>query len=112
MKINELNAEELCNYLAEITPFVLQIMEDEKITGQIFDNSITEVTNEQEVTKIFMKRIFIILPVLLKEHREAIFNIIAISYNMTLDEVKAQNGFALIKQVKDLFAQNIGDYFL
>ena len=104
MKLSELNAEELCIYLAEITPFIIPLMEDERISKIFLENE--KEINEDEYVKAFIPKLVKLIPVILKDHRDNLFGILAISYKMSIDDIKKVNAFKLIFYIVALYIRS------
>lgn len=100
-KLSDLGTDQCLNVICEITPFVSNIMGDQELL-----ESVGIGADRKGLTKIgaFMagiKRIFTAIPVLLKNHREDVYEIVSIvGGEKTVDEIGAQNIMVTLAQVK------------
>lgn len=102
MKFSDLTTDQSLNVLCEITPFVSNIVKDDKIV-----NTIGKATDTKKMTKVgvFMAavdRISALVPSLLQTHRADVYGILA-AVNMTKPEkIAAQKLTDTMAQINEL----------
>ena len=112
LKLNEMNTEEMLDKICDITPFINNIVTDEKVMSVIGDK-INADKGEKEVNAFVYGKMFKLIPMFLKDHRDDVLSILAIMTNRTLDEVKKQNFFKTTLELKYLFSnKEIVELFL
>lgn len=106
MKISEMSSDRVMDVLAEITPFVSNIVEDEKIMAIFKDKIIINEQNEGEIKeKGFQSGIKIVMklvPSLFKTHKEDIQNILSIMDNVPLKQIKEEKILVTMGRIKEL----------
>lgn len=107
MKLSEMNNDKAFDAIIEITPFFSNILEDERLLSIWYDKvDITGLDEKQGKIKGATKgfsNILKIAPLLLKDHREDIFNILAIVNDKTVEDIRNQNPIKTMKQLKELW---------
>lgn len=111
MKLSEMNGEELSVCLCKIAESIERIGFDKKTTAvfqEIADLSKSGMNNIQQTSMMIGK----FVPLLLGDHREDTFAILAAINDKTVDEIRSQNGMQTIKELKNALADpDLMDFF-
>lgn len=104
MKLSELSTDKALDALCELTPYVSNIVSDEKmvdVVGRVIENA--ETLNVFGKALVLTERIGEIVPVLLKTHRPDIYGILSVVNQKEQREIAAQPAAETIRQVRELF---------
>lgn len=102
-KLSDLGTDECLNVLCEITPFVSNIVSDQELMENLGKGVDKKGMTNVGVIMLGIKRMFNAVPLLLKNHREDIYNVVsAVGGEMTTEEIAAQNIMATLNQVRSL----------
>lgn len=111
MKLSEMNGEELSVCLCKIAESIERIGFDEKTTEtfqKIADLSKSGMNNIQQTSMMIGK----FVPLLLGDHREDTFAILAAINSKTVEEIRSQKGMQTIKELKDALSDpDLMDFF-
>lgn len=111
MKLSEMNGEELSVCLCKIAEPLERIGFDKKTTEtfqKIADLSKSGMNNIQKASAMIGKYV----PLLLGDHREDTFAILAAIDDKTVEEIRSQNGMQTIKELKDALTDpDLMDFF-
>lgn len=111
MKLSEMNGEELSVCLCKIAEPIERIGFDKKTTAvfqEIADMSKDNMNNIQKASAMIGKYV----PLLLGDHREDTFAILAAINGKTVEEIRSQKGMQTIKELKNALADpNLMDFF-
>ena len=117
IKLTELNTDESLDLLCDLTPHVSEIVEDKEVI-KIFSEKVKLKANasEEEFKRVTIKatidKVSKLVPVFLKKHREAIYNILSILNTKTVEEIKKQKIIITINEIKTvLMDQDFLDFF-
>ena len=101
MKLSELSTDKALDALCELTPYVSNIVSDEKmvdVVGKVIENA--ETLNVFGKALVLTERIGEIVPVLLKTHRPDIYGILSVVNQKEQREIAAQPAAETIRQVR------------
>lgn len=108
MKFCDMTTDETMDILVEITPSVMDIVQDESLV-KLFKDGIkpTKDMTKEQIQKLAMtkgiEKISKIIPMLLSNHRANIYNILSAINKKTVDEIKKQSPIITINEIKELF---------
>lgn len=101
MKLSDLTTDQSLNVLCEITPYVSNIVTDEKIINTIGKGVNTKGMTKIGVIRAGIERITDLVPSLLNTHRADVYGILA-AVNMTKpDKIAAQKLTKTMEQIKE-----------
>lgn len=107
-KLSDLGTDECLNVLCEITPFVSNIVSDQDLMEGIGKGVDKKGMTNVGVIMLGIKRMFNAVPLLLKNHREDIYNVVsAVGGEMTTEEIAAQNIMVTLAQVRSLMRDKV-----
>lgn len=99
-KLSDLSTDECLNVLCEITPHVSNIVSDEEIMGAIGKAAEKKNMTAIGVMMTGVGRIVRAAPLLLKNHRNDVYEILSIVGEMTVEEIAAQNTMVTLAQIR------------
>lgn len=109
MKLSEMNTQQLAVCLCKIAPALERIGMDEG-TNRAFaalSGKLEGGTRMQQLAQMFGA----LVPALLGTHFDDMVTIVAAMTGKTEEGVRAQNGFATIRDVKSFFDEDFLDFF-
>lgn len=102
MRISELTTEQAADMLCEITPFVANLTSDEKLANTLKDKlKPSEGMSTAEILAFGANKITMIVPVVLKDHRNDLFGVLAVLNRTTPEAIARQNIIRTMKQVRE-----------
>lgn len=102
-KLSELGTGECLNVLCEITPYISNIVTDQDLMENLGKSVDKKGMTSIGVVMLGIKRMFTAVPLLLKNHREDIYNVVsAVGGEMSVEEIAAQNIMVTLNQVRSL----------
>lgn len=107
IKLSELTTDEFLNKTCELAPHIEELVTDSKVMSVLTDkitdaSNLTEDKLKEEVVSKSIGKVFKLIPLLLKEHREAIYNILAIMSDRKVSDIAKQKVSVTINEVKSL----------
>ena len=108
MKISEMNTNQAADVLVRIADPASNIMHDKKV----FDMLEKLATgNDSSPVKFFADNLTMVVTVLLKDHRNDVFEIVAALSEKTVEEVGNQNIKTTVFDIKESFDKDLLDFF-
>lgn len=107
MRLSEMNTEQTMDLLVNITPAIMEIVKDEELI-KVFSERVKpkKGMSKEEINKLAMNKGFEkigkLVPMLLGNHRNNIYTILAEINGKSIDEVKSQNPIKTIGQIQEL----------
>lgn len=103
MKLSQLSTDRALDVLCEITPYIVNITSDEKVIQPFVG-----LKDFKDMTKIALfiatiERYSVMLPVVLKTHREDVYGILSVVNEKTPEEIGAQSLIETMSQFKEVF---------
>ena len=108
MKFCDMTTDETMDVLVNITPSIMEMVQDESLVKVLKDGvkPTKGMTKEQiknmAITK-GLEKISKVVPMLLSNHRQNIYNILSAMNKKTVDEIKKQSPIITINEIKELF---------
>lgn len=116
-KFNEMTTDETLDILCEITPHVSNIVEDKELV-KIFaekvklDDKTTDAEFKEKTLAKGIEKMVKFIPLILKKHREDVFNIISVLNGKSVDEIRTQKVTTTVKEIKEmLMDKDLVDFF-
>ena len=100
MILSQLTTEKAVDVLCELTPFISNITADENLLN-VLKKKIGKDKTAAEIMVFGANKISELAPILLKDHKDDIFGILAILNETTKEEVANQNILETMKQIKE-----------
>lgn len=102
-KLSDLGTDECLNVMCEITPYISNIVSDQELMENLGKGVDKKGMTNVGVIMLGIKRMFTAVPLLLKNHREDIYNVVStVGGEMTVEEIAAQNIMVTLNQVRSL----------
>ena len=112
MKLSQLSTDEACDVLAEITPYITDIMSDEALLTELKNTIGGKELSTAEVFAFGANKISKIINILLKQNKKAVYGIIAALNKKSPDEIANQNFITTGKQIREIVKdRELWDFF-
>ena len=117
IKINELSTDKTLDLICDLTPWVSEIMEDKEVVKLFaekvkLDKNASEEKVKNTVITATIKKVSGLVPALLKKHREAIYNILSLLNEKSVEEIREQKALITINEIKAMLSDNdLMDFF-
>ena len=98
MKLSEMTTDKLFDVIVSLTPIISDITSDKELMAKL-----TESAKDKEKAKeLGAKKIAFIIPVLLKDHRVSIYEILATLNDKTVKEISDLPAMQVVAMVKEM----------
>ena len=96
IKISELTTDNGIDVLCEVIPYVEDIITDEELVNEIKGKlNLSSGASKLEFYVVLVAKISKIVPILLKKKRSAIYGILAVFNDVSVEEISKQNSISL-----------------
>lgn len=102
MRISELTTERAVEVLCEIAPCIASITGDKSLMDTLRD-AIPRGATAAEIYATGARKVSEIIPVLLRDHRNDVFKLLAVINETSVESIAAQSVLVTIKQCRELF---------
>lgn len=102
MKLSQLNTDQAANVLCELTPYISNILGDKNLLDTLKEKIGKENKSIAELYAYGARKISMIIPILLKEHRSDVFEILSVLNEKNAEEIEKQSILKTIEQIKEL----------
>lgn len=110
MKLSSLTTDEVTDVLCEITPHIASITSDKDLLNILGDT--VKGGSVAEIVTIGIKKISSIAPILLKTHKNDVFEILSVLNKTTVDVIRKQNIMKTMRQIKEVVQdKELVDFF-
>ena len=100
MKLSELTTERAADVLCELTPYIANIIGDKSLLDELANKFDGKGKSVAELYTFAAHKYATLVPILLKEHREDVFGILAVLNEMEPEKVAKQNILSTMMQVR------------
>lgn len=112
MKLSQLTTERAADVLCELTPYIANITGDKALLDELSNKFDSKGKSVAELYTFAANKYAALVPILLKEHRNDVFSVLATLNERSADEIAKQNVMETMKQVRDLFQdKELLDFF-
>lgn len=112
MKLSELTTERAADVLCELTPYIANITGDKSLLDELANKFDSKRKSAAELYTFAAHKYATLVPILLKEHRNDVFGVLAVLNECSADEIAKQKVMETMKQVRDLFQdKELLDFF-
>ena len=112
MRLSELTTERAADVLCELTPYIANITGDKALLDELGEKFNSKGKSVAELYTFAAHKYATLVPILLKEHRNDVFGVLAVLNECSADEIAKQNIMETMKQVRDLFQdKELLDFF-
>lgn len=103
MKLSQLTTDALVNVLCEITPYINNIVTDNKLAAELGRKiDAQKIKTRAGVMLEGTKKLNALVPMLLQKHRDDLYGILAALNGKTSEEIGAQNALVTAAQIMEL----------
>lgn len=103
MKLSEYSTDSAMDLLCELTPYINNIVTDEKLLSELNDTvSKGETLTKSAIYAAGVKKINAIVPIVLKTHKSDVYGIIAAVNGTSPESIASQNVLKTMSQIKDI----------
>ena len=102
MKISELSTDRAADVLCEITPYIANMAGDKVLMDTLKEKIDSGGYSIAELYVFGAKKLSAIVPILLKNHRNDVFSILAVLNEVSVEDVAAQNIMVTMGQIKEI----------
>lgn len=103
MKISKLSTDEALDALCELTPYINNIVTDDALLdGLKAKVKATGNETKAEIMAMGAEKINKIVPIVLKEHKDDVYGILAVLNDADVDAIGKQNVIKTMSQIRDL----------
>ena len=103
MKLSQLTTERAADVLCELTPYIANITGDKSLLGELANKFDSKGKSAAELYTFAARKYAMLVPILLKEHREDVFGLLAVLNETEPEKIAKQSVMETIRQVRDLF---------
>lgn len=112
MKLSELTTERAADVLCELTPYIANITGDKALLDELSNKFDSKGKSAAELYTFAAHKYATLVPILLKEHREDVFGLLAVLNETEPEKIANQSVMETIRQVRDLFQdKELLDFF-
>ena len=117
IKINELSTDKTLDLVCDLTPYVSEIIEDKELIKTFsekvkLDKNASEEKVKNTVITSMVKKGKVLIPLVLKKHREAVYNILALVNEKSVEEIKKQPAMITINEITSILNdKDLIDFF-
>ena len=101
-KISDLTTDEVLDALCECAGYVANIAADEKLLETISKKLDVKNMTRAGVMVVGAEKATKIVPIVLKDHREDVYGIVAAINGVPVEEIAAQNGIKTAIQIREI----------
>lgn len=112
MKLSKLTTDEALDVLCEITPYVSNIVADENLMETLNKTIKKDGMTRAGVLVAGAEKLSRLVPIVMKEHRNDVYGILAAVNGLDTDEIAKQNIIKTSMQIRDVCAdREMLDFF-
>ena len=112
MKLSQLTTERAADVLCELTPYIANITGDKALLDELEKKFDRKGKSVAELYTFAAHKYATLAPILLKEHRNDVFGVLAVLNECSTDEIAKQNSMKTMKQVREVFQdKELLDFF-
>lgn len=102
MRISEFSTEKAADILLEISPFVTEITTDAELCEELSNAVDLKGKTQLEVIAVGAAKFSKLIPLVLKNHKDDVFGIVAVLNCKTIEEVYKQNIVVTMEEIREL----------
>lgn len=113
MKLSQMTTDRATDVLCELTPHIAAIVSDEELLTELRRTvDPKEVATKAELMAKGVEKITKLAPIVLKKRKEAVFGLLAVLNDKTVEEIGKQNILATMAQVREVVKdKELMDFF-
>ena len=107
MKLNEISTDRALDILCDLTVPITTIAEDKELMKAMLERTTVDNEISKDERKVLglmqvAKNAKVLVPKLLKEHRQEVYEILSIVNEKDIEEIRSQSPIMTISQIKEL----------
>lgn len=102
MKLSELTTERAADVLCELTPYIANIAGDKALLDELANKFDSKGKSAAELYTFAAHKYATLVPILLKEHREDVFGLLAVLNETEPEKIAGQNIIFTMMQVRSV----------
>ena len=102
MRLSEISTDRAADVLCEVSVYLANIATDEELSEELkhkIDNIDTKT--RAEIFALGVEKVTVLMPIILKKHKNDVFGVLAALNNTTIDTIANQNIMITMAQVKE-----------
>jgi hypothetical protein len=102
MRLSEISTDRAADVLCEVSVYLANIATDEELSEELkhkIDNIDTKT--RAEIFALGVEKVTVLMPIILKKHKNDVFGVLAVLNNTTIDVIANQNIMITMAQVKE-----------
>lgn len=103
MKLSELSTDRAADVLCELTPYIANITGDKDLLDELGKKFDKKGKSVAELYTFAAHKYAVLVPILLKEHREDVFGALSVLNETEPEKIAEQNVMETMRQVRDVF---------
>lgn len=112
MKLSELTTERAADVLCELTPYIANITGDKALLDELANKFDSKGKSAAELYTFAAHKYAALVPILLKEHREDVFGLLAVLNETEPEKIAGQNIISTMMQVRSVLKdKELLDFF-
>lgn len=112
MKLSELTTERAADVLCELTPYIANITGDKSLLDELANKFDSKGKSAAELYTFAAHKYATLVPILLKEHQEDVFGLLAVLNETEPEKIAGQNIISTMMQVRSaLKDKELLDFF-
>lgn len=112
MKLSELTTERAADVLCELTPYIANIIGDKSLLDELANKFDSKGKSAAELYTFAAHKYATLVPILLKEHREDVFGLLAVLNETEPEKIAGQNIISTMMQVRSVLKdKELLDFF-
>ena len=112
MKLSQMDTERAADVLCEITPYIANITGDKALLDELAQKIGANGISVAELYVFAAKKYAALAPVVLKDHREDVFGILAVLNETTVEKISKQNIIITMTQIREVVKdKELVDFF-
>ncbi len=100
MKLSEFSTDRACDVMCALTPYISSIAVDNELLATLKEKLHAETRADMLLAGV--EKFNKVVPILLKEHREDVFGILAVLNDTTAEVIGKQNFIKTMTQIRDI----------
>ena len=102
MKLSQLTTERAADVLCELTPYIANITGDKALLDELANKFDSKGKSAAELYTFAAHKYATLVPILLKEHREDVFGLLAVINETEPEKIAGQNIISTMMQVRSV----------
>lgn len=112
MKLSELTTERAADVLCELTPYIANITGDKYLLDELANKFDSKGKSAAELYTFAAHKYATLVPILLKEHRNDVFGLLAVLNETEPEKIAGQNIISTMMQVRSVLKdKELLDFF-